>query len=276
MARAKIRLADNIARVIFIDPEATKGAVIGDNLYMPNGSIATAESLAAYFGITNAPETTNAHRLLSGLGLGNDHPQYILKATLTSQGDILVRDTVGVTRLGLGITGQVMTAANGMPSWQDLPIHVIRGDDGQDGERSYIPGPEGPAGPAGPPGSGGGDVAYVPGRDGEDGERSYIPGPRGEPGAPGGGSGSATEIEVDFGSSPVYDAEFTVTDAAISPTSKVTVVESGNVAIGRVAGDARWDSIQVAALPGSGSAVIYCKANPGPVVGRRKLHYMVS
>ena len=65
-------------------------------------------------------------------------------------------------------------------------------------------------------------------------------------------------------------------DAGISGTSKVLIAESGKPATGRAAGDAQWDSIAVAAAPGVGSMAVYATAHPGPVVGKRTLHYMVS
>jgi len=93
--------------------------------------------------------------------------------------------------------------------------------------------------------------------------------------ATGGGGGSATEVEVDFGTKPVYEARFTITDGTVTAASKVVIGESGKQATGRTQGDAEWDSITVAANPGSGSFQAYCRAIPGPVVGRRTLHYMV-
>lgn len=106
-----------------------------------------------------------------------------------------------------------------------------------------------------------------------------IPGERGAtgPAGGGGGGGSMTEIEVDFGAAPVYDAQFTITDGTVTAASKIMVNESGNIATGRVAsGDSRWDSIAGAALPAAGSFTLFCKANPGPVVGKRKMLYMVA
>lgn len=92
-----------------------------------------------------------------------------------------------------------------------------------------------------------------------------------------GGSVGVTEVEVDFGTAPVYDKTFTVVDAAVSSTSKVLMGESGKVATGRVAqGDSLFDSINVAAIPGTGSLQVLCRASPGPVVGRRTLQYMVA
>lgn len=92
----------------------------------------------------------------------------------------------------------------------------------------------------------------------------------------GGGGAEWTELEVDFGSTPVFDAQFTITDAAISTTSKVAVVPSGKVATGRTAGDWQWDGGTFAALAGSGSATCYATFSPGPIVGRRYIQYQVA
>jgi hypothetical protein len=89
MARRKVRLADNIARVIFVDDEATVGATIGTNLYMANGQVATPALLAAYIGAVSsvtvqAGSSGNAnHSTLQNLS-ANDHPQYALVASLAT------------------------------------------------------------------------------------------------------------------------------------------------------------------------------------------------
>lgn len=82
MARRKIHLADGIARVVYIETEATKGATIGTNLYRPDGKVATAADLAAYIGVSGSSGGSSAtqHSQLQGLS-GNDHPQYALVAT---------------------------------------------------------------------------------------------------------------------------------------------------------------------------------------------------
>jgi hypothetical protein len=85
-----------------------------------------------------------------------------------------------------------------------------------------------------------------------------------------------TEVEVDFGTTPVFDAQFTVVDALVSAASKVAVVESGKTATGRTAGDSQWDSIAATADPGAGTMTVYAVALPGPVVGKRKLQYQVG
>jgi len=90
------------------------------------------------------------------------------------------------------------------------------------------------------------------------------------------GGASWTEVEIDFGSDPVYDAQFTITDAAITGTSKVQVLPCGKAATGRTADDWQWDGAAFAANPGSGSALCYVTFSPGPVVGPRKVQYSVG
>lgn len=88
------------------------------------------------------------------------------------------------------------------------------------------------------------------------------------------GSSYGNSVEYDFGSTPVYEAQFTITDANISGTSIVTVVPGG-AATGRTADDWRWDGASISAVPGSGSAVCYVSFFPGPIVGPRKFNYTV-
>jgi hypothetical protein len=90
------------------------------------------------------------------------------------------------------------------------------------------------------------------------------------------GAATWTEAEIDFGSVGVYDATFTVVDAAVGVTSEVAVVQSGAAATSRGAGDALWDAITYAAVPAAGSFTLYALAYPGPVVGKRKILYQVG
>lgn len=91
MARRKVRLADDIARVIFIDDKATVGATIGVDLKLPSGEVGTLAELQTLFGAGAATASSSVirdHRLLRGLPLGDDHPQYTAHAqaeTITGQ-----------------------------------------------------------------------------------------------------------------------------------------------------------------------------------------------
>lgn len=90
------------------------------------------------------------------------------------------------------------------------------------------------------------------------------------------GGASWTEVEVDFGTDPVYEASFTITDGAITGTSKVQVLPCGKAATGRTPDDWQWDGATFAANPGSGSATCYAVFTPGPIVGPRKVQYSVG
>ena len=92
----------------------------------------------------------------------------------------------------------------------------------------------------------------------------------------GGGSATWTEVEIDFGSDPVYEASFTITDGSITGTSKIQVLPCGKAATGRTADDWQWDGATFAANPASGSATCYAVFTPGPVVGPRKVQYSVG
>lgn len=93
---------------------------------------------------------------------------------------------------------------------------------------------------------------------------------------PGGGGASWTEVEVDFGSTPVYEDSFTITDAGIGAGSVMQVLPCGKAATGRTADDWQWDSAMFAALPAAGSATVYAVFVPGPIVGKRMVQYSVG
>jgi len=84
MARRKfkVQLADGPARVLELDPQATQGATLGTDLYLPGGVAATPTTLLDWLGgavpsaVAPASSGTNKHQLLAGLALGDDHPQY--------------------------------------------------------------------------------------------------------------------------------------------------------------------------------------------------------
>lgn len=79
MARVKVKLADNIARVVFIESDATKGATVGVDL-MLNGRVATPAALSQWLnsGSGSGGQSTLLHSTLAGLQQGDDHPQYTM------------------------------------------------------------------------------------------------------------------------------------------------------------------------------------------------------
>lgn len=92
---------------------------------------------------------------------------------------------------------------------------------------------------------------------------------------PPGGSGSftITEVEIDFGSIPMYSKRFTITDASINSSSKIMVTPSGSIATGRIGNDWEWDAINFSALSGTGNFLLTAKTSIGRVKGKRKIYY---
>jgi hypothetical protein len=86
------------------------------------------------------------------------------------------------------------------------------------------------------------------------------PGPQGPQGPAGGGGGaSATTVEKDLGSTPVFRGTFSITDAAISGTSKVLVWQAQGPYTGKgtQASDAEMDRVEIAYVqPAAGSALV--------------------
>ena len=90
-------------------------------------------------------------------------------------------------------------------------------------------------------------------------------------------AGSArTRVEIDFGTSPVWEKTFTITDAAVTALSNVSVNASSKTATGRVGNDALWDGLFLATTPAAGSFELSALAVPGPVVGRRVVQYQIG
>lgn len=87
------------------------------------------------------------------------------------------------------------------------------------------------------------------------------------------GAAAVQRVEIDFGANPERSAIFTVTDALVTPTTRVCAWESAETATGRVGVDQEWDQLFLAARAGSGSFDLYVTAHPGPVAGRRVIYY---
>ena len=92
----------------------------------------------------------------------------------------------------------------------------------------------------------------------------------------GGGSFAVTETEIDFGSKPTESISVTVTDAAITSSSKIMVTPSGNPAIGRVGNDYTWENFSFSAVAATGSFILSAVCGNGSVVGKRKIFYTYS
>jgi len=86
-----------------------------------------------------------------------------------------------------------------------------------------------------------------------------------------------TSVEVDLGSTARRSGQFTITDAAISGTTKIIVLQAGGPYTGKgtLGDEAEMDALVCAATPGSGSATVYWNSATR-VKGNVKFHYVVG
>ena len=90
----------------------------------------------------------------------------------------------------------------------------------------------------------------------------------------GGGSVSLTEVEIDFGTKPVNDKTFTITDAGVSNTNKIIVFPSPNNATGQIGNDWEVDNAIFSAKANTGTITLYVNAQFS-MNGKRKLYYQI-
>jgi hypothetical protein len=91
------------------------------------------------------------------------------------------------------------------------------------------------------------------------------------------GSGATVyECEVDFGPTPVSSGQFTITNPAITPTSKVVAMQSGNAATGKDAEENAWDVLVPRAKANAGDFTLWVECLTGKVSGRFKFNYLVG
>ena len=90
-------------------------------------------------------------------------------------------------------------------------------------------------------------------------------------------TGVPTEVELDFGSTPVDSMIFEIADPRVTVTSKITIVQSGATPTGRTAGESELDPIAASArASGAGTFTVYCASLMGRVVGKYKFNYQIG
>jgi hypothetical protein len=154
---ARIAVLAPPGMVFVFHPPARGGATLGSNVFTPDGLVGTPKTVREWLGVAAAPTARNPgtggvihHRLLQGLTLGNDHPQYPLKAareTISGQWDFtqpvwlsngtaalpaltfLTDPNTGLYRIGadnLGITtgGALHWDINTTRTFQNVPAQI--------------------------------------------------------------------------------------------------------------------------------------------------------
>jgi len=93
---------------------------------------------------------------------------------------------------------------------------------------------------------------------------------------PGAGATNIKQTEIDFGTIPISEKEFTITDSDVLINSQIT----GNVAYetptGKDLDELEMDSIDLKFAPGNGQFKIYAKGLEGYLEGKFKINYLVG
>ena len=84
------------------------------------------------------------------------------------------------------------------------------------------------------------------------------------------------QVELDFGSTPVQEASFVVTDAGITPSSYVVAQLAYVAPTGKELDECDMDSFQISCSAGSGNFTMYIKARDGYVADKFKFNYYHS
>lgn len=82
-----------------------------------------------------------------------------------------------------------------------------------------------------------------------------------------------TDVQIDFGANPVFDAKISIVDGAAAPGQYVVINLGNKFASAAELDGYQWDGLIVAAVPAAGQIDLYIQANPGPVSGTREISY---
>lgn len=93
-----------------------------------------------------------------------------------------------------------------------------------------------------------------------------------------GGSGSTSikSTEIDFGTTPIWEKDFTITDAAVSPATKVRAYIGYEAPTGKTLDELEFEHIVLLANGGSGVINLNARSLLGKVIGRFVVHYLLG
>lgn len=93
---------------------------------------------------------------------------------------------------------------------------------------------------------------------------------------PSAGSSVVKQIEVDFGSLPVSEASFLITDASVTPSSHIVGTVAYEAPIGKDLDELEMDELDLKFGPGTGQFTLYAIGENGYVADKFKINYVVG
>lgn len=83
-------------------------------------------------------------------------------------------------------------------------------------------------------------------------------------------------VEIDFGSTPVQSATFTITDSNVQLVNFVMPYQAGIAATGRQVDENDMDKMSLVAIVGVGQFTLYAEGRDGPLSGKYKIGYQIG
>lgn len=134
-----------------------------------------------------------------------------------------------------------------------------------------VPGPSGPAGNAGAQGSAG-HALFLEAEPGEDGlSLPGAPGPSGAASPP-----NIKQTEIDFGTTPVAEAEFIVADVDVSAGSQIIGSVAYEAPTGKDLDELEMDALDLKFGPGAGQLTIRARGLDGYLADKFRINYLVG
>lgn len=90
------------------------------------------------------------------------------------------------------------------------------------------------------------------------------------------GSTNIKQTEIDFGTTPVAEASFTITDADVSATSQITGSVSYEAPTDKELDELDMDGLDLKFGPGVGQFTIYARGTDGFVHDKFKINYLIG
>lgn len=88
---------------------------------------------------------------------------------------------------------------------------------------------------------------------------------------------AATQVEVDAGATPVDEIEVTITDAAVTTSSKIFVSVSMDTPTSKDSDDVSMDAyVAIVVAEAAGSFIVRFRSLDGPVHDRYLLNYLIA
>lgn len=94
--------------------------------------------------------------------------------------------------------------------------------------------------------------------------------------SPGASSTNIKQTEVDFGSTPIPEQSFTITDAAVSLSNQLIAMIAYEAPTGKDLDELEMDAIDIKVAPGTGEFTLFIKGLEGYLHDKFKVNYLIG